>query len=94
MTKQTARNNVFLKEVKSLYNVPFFKKFSKMVNEGQQDIAEYMVETGLHGFHRPGEMTDVDAAEILMNNNFEGKANSPENISLMFDKAIELRDNK
>lgn len=91
MVKQTAGNNVFLKEVKRQYNDSYFKKFSKLVNEGRQDLAEYMVEIGLHVFHSSKGMTDEEAAQILMENNIEGRANSPEMVTWMFGKAHELR---
>lgn len=91
MVKQTAGNNAFLKEAKRQYNEPIFKKFSKLVNDGKQELAEYMDEVGLIGFSSSEGMSDEEASQILMDNNIKGRANSPEKLSELFDKAKELK---
>lgn len=61
MVRQNARNNPFLREVKLVYNEPTYKRVLKYVNDGEQKLAEFLLQTGLFYF----ELGDK-AGRILM----------------------------
>lgn len=86
MTKQTAANNEFLKKTKETYNEPIFKRLSKLVNDGKQELAEYLLATGLYGY-----VGAEDVAQRLMDaGEKHKKATTRKEVEALFEKSRNL----